>query len=166
MDLLAPSPTLKLYNRDWVIHTRTEERPPARFPARAQVYASMICDGSFIAEGAVVESSILSPGVIVRPGAVVRESIIATDCIIESGAIVERAVLDKRVHVEQNARVGWGITDNNIRIALAGKNSVIPAGYLIEPEGEVGTDVIASDYDDRIVRAGQVIQTRRKANEI
>ena len=166
MDLLAPSPTLKLYNRDWVIHTRTEERPPARFPARAQVYASMICDGSFVAEGAVVESSILSPGVIVRPGAVVRESIIATDCVIESGAIIERAVLDKRVHVEQNARVGWGITDNNIRIALAGKNSVIPAGYLIEPEGEVGTDVIASDYDDRIVRAGQVIQTRRKANEI
>lgn len=166
MDLLSPSPPLKLYNRSWVIHTRTEERPPARFPATARVYASMICDGCFIEEGAIVESSVLSPGVIVRPGAVVRESIVATDCVIESGAVIERAVLDKRVHVEQNARVGWGIADQNIKIALVGKNSTVPAGYIIEPEAEVGTDVSASDYTDSTLRAGQTIQTRRRANEI
>lgn len=166
MDLLSPSPPLKLYNRSWVIHTRTEERPPARFPATARVYASMICDGCFIEEGAIVESSVLSPGVIVRPGAVVRESIVATDCVIESGAVIERAVLDKRVHVEQNARVGWGIADQNIKIALVGKNSTVPAGYIIEPEAEVGTDVGTSDYTDSTLRAGQTIQTRRRANEI
>ena len=166
MDLLSPSPPLKLYNRSWVIHTRTEERPPARFPANAHVYASMICDGCFIEEGARVESSVLSPGVIVRSGAVVREAIVATDCVIESGAVVERAVVDKRARVEQNARVGWGIADQRISIALVGKNSTVPAGYVVEPEAEVGTDVIASDYDDRVVRAGQTIQTRRLANEI
>jgi len=33
MDLLSPSPQLKLYDRSWVVHTRTEERPPARIPA-------------------------------------------------------------------------------------------------------------------------------------
>lgn len=166
MDLLSPSPPLKLYNRSWVIHTRTEERPPARFPATAHVYASMICDGCFIEEGARVESSVLSPGVIVRSGAVVRESIVGTDGVIESGAVVERAVIDKRAHVEQNARVGWGIADQSIRIALVGKNSIVPAGYVIEPEAEVSTDVIASDYEGNIVRAGQTIQTRRQANEI
>lgn len=166
MDLLSPSPPLKLYNRSWVIHTRTEERPPARFPAKSQVYASMICDGCFVEEGAIVESSVLSPGVIVRSGAVVRESILSTDCVVESGAVVERAVLDKRTVIEKNARIGWGVTDQNIRIALVGKNSTVPAGYVVEPEGEVGTDVIASDYDDTVVRAGQIIQTRRKPNEI
>jgi len=166
MDMLSPSPDLKLYNRSWIIHTRTEERPPARLPAGAHVHASMICDGCFIESGARVESSVLSPGVIVRPGAVVRESIISTDCVIESGAVIERAVLDKHVHVEQNARIGWGIADQNIKIALVGKNSTVPAGYVVEPEGEVGTDVIASDYDENVVHAGQSIQTRRQPNEI
>jgi glucose-1-phosphate adenylyltransferase len=113
-----------------------------------------------------VESSVLSPGVIVRPGAIVRESVIATDCVIESGAVIERAVIDKRSRVEQNARVGWGIADQVIKIALVGKNSTVPAGYVVEPEGEVGTDVVASDYDESVVRAGQLIQTRRLANEI
>jgi glucose-1-phosphate adenylyltransferase len=167
MDLLSPQPDLKLYNRSWVIHTRTEERPPARLPATAYVFASMICDGCFIESGAHVESSVLSPGVIVRAGAVVRESIVLTDTVIESGAVVERAVLDKRARIGQNARIGWGIADQNIQIALVGKNSEVPAGYIVEPNGEVSTDVIASDYDgSTVVRAGQSITTRRLANEI
>jgi glucose-1-phosphate adenylyltransferase len=166
LDLLSPSPSLKLYDRRWIVYTRTEERPPVRLPAKANVYASMICNGSFIEESAHVESSVLSPGVIIRPGAVVRESVILTDTVIESGAVVERAVIDKRVHIEQNARVGWGVADQNIRIAVVGKGSVVPADYVVEPDAVVGTDVIASDYEDSVVRAGQFIQTRRLANEI
>jgi glucose-1-phosphate adenylyltransferase len=166
LDLLSPSPPLKLYDRRWVIYTRTEERPPVRLPGRADIVSSMICNGSFIEEGAHVESSVLSPGVIVRAGAVVRESIILTDTVIESGAVVERAVIDKRSRVESNARVGWGIADQNVKIAVVGKGSVVPAGYVVEPEGVVGTDVIASDYDDSVVHAGQFIETRRLPNEI
>ncbi|HLA08729.1 MAG TPA: glucose-1-phosphate adenylyltransferase [Anaerolineales bacterium] len=166
MDMLSPSPALKLYNRSWIIHTRTEERPPARLPARANVYASMICDGCFIEAGALVESSVLSPGVIVRAGAVVRESVIITDSVIESGAVVERAVLDKRVHVGENARIGGGVADQNIRIALVGKGSIVPAGFVIEPEAEINTDVVESDYAENIVRAGQIITTKRQSNEI
>jgi len=167
MDLLSPSPELKLYNRSWIIHTRTEERPPARLPANAHVYASMLCDGCFVEEGAQVESSVLSPGVIIRPGAVVRESIIMTDCVIESGAVVERAIIDRRAHIGQNVRIGWGIADQNIEIAVVGKNSTVPDGYMVEPTGEVSTDVIESDYDgNQVVKAGQTITTRRKANEV
>ncbi len=166
MDLLSPSPTLKLYDRNWIIYTRTEERPPARMPGNAHIYASMLCNGTFVEKNAHVESSILSPGVIVRPGAVVRESVILTDCVIESGAVVERAVLDKRVHVGENARVGWGVADQNIKIALVGKNSYIPPNYVIEPGAEVGTDIVEFDYDEPIVRAGQYLETRRSANEI
>jgi glucose-1-phosphate adenylyltransferase len=166
MDMLSPSPKLKLYNRDWIIHTRTEERPPARLPASAHVYASMICDGCYIGADARVESSVLSPGVVIRPGAVVRESIILTDSVIESGAVIERAIIDKRSHIGENARIGGGIADANIRVALVGKNCSVPAGYVVEPEAQVGTDVIDSDYDEAVVRAGQYIETRRKPNEI
>lgn len=166
MDMLSPNPPLKLYDRSWIIHTRTEERPPVRLPALAHIYASMICDGSYIGEGARLESSVLSPGVVVQPGAVVRESIILTDSVIESGAVVERAILDRRSRVERDARVGGGVADAHVRIALVGKQSVVPAGWVVEPGAEIGTDVIASDYDDRVVHAGQYIKTKRAANEI
>jgi glucose-1-phosphate adenylyltransferase len=166
MDMLSPSPPLKLYSRSWIIHTRTEERPPARLPATAHVYASMICDGCLIEAGARVESSVLSPGAIVRSGAVVRESVILTDCEIASGAVVERAIIDKRVHVGESARIGGGVASAEVKIALVGKNSVVPAGYVVEAGAGIGTDVAASDYDATIVRAGQSIQKRRSPNEI
>jgi len=166
MDLLSPNPPLKLYDRRWIIHTRTEERPPVRFPEESCIYASMLADGCFIQDSARVESSVLSPGVIVRPGAVVRESILLTDCVIESGAVVERAILDKRVHVEQNAHVGGGIAQQEIKLALVGKNSVVPKGVTVEPEAVISTDVIASDYDTQVVKAGQFLETKRHPYEI
>jgi glucose-1-phosphate adenylyltransferase len=166
MDMLSPSPALKLYNRSWIIHTRTEERAPARLPAEAHVYASMLCDGCYIGAGARVESSVLSPGVIIKPGAVVRESILLTDCVVESGAVIERAILDRHVKVGANARIGWGVADPEINIALVGKNSTVPEGMAVEPNGQIGTDVAPSDFDENYVHAGQFIQTRRLPNEV
>ena len=166
LDLLSPNPPLKLYDRRWVIHTRTEERPPVRFPDESSVFASMITDGCFIESGARVESSVLSPGVIVRPGAVVRESILLTDCVVESGAVVERAILDKRVHVEQNARVGGGVRQPDIQLTLVGKNAELPPGVVIDPGVEIGTDVVFDDFKSLHVKAGQTIQTKRQPYEI
>lgn len=166
MDLLSPNPPLKLYDRSWVIHTRTEERPPVRFPHEACVYASMITDGCFIESGARIESSVLSPGVIVRAGAVVRESVVLTDCVIERGAVVERAILDKLVHVGEGARVGGGVADPNIRLSLVGKNALLPPGLVVEPGAEIGTDVIPSDFESLHVAAGQFIETKRKPYEL
>ncbi len=166
MDLLSSNPPLKLYDRRWVIHTRTEERPPVRFPGDSCVYASMITDGCFLESGARVESSVLSPGVIVRAGAVVRESILLTDCIVESGAVIERAILDKRVRVGQNARVGAGVGHPEIKLALVGKNTELPPGLVVEPGAEISTDVVNADFTDLHVKAGQSIQTKRNPNEI
>jgi glucose-1-phosphate adenylyltransferase len=126
----------------------------------------MITDGCFIEDGATVESSVLSPGVLVRPGAVIRESILLTDCVVERGAVVERAILDKRVHVMENARIGGGVHNNEIRLALVGKNSTIPAGCVVEPGAEISTDVVESDYDGAYVKAGQTIKTRQRFHEV
>jgi glucose-1-phosphate adenylyltransferase len=166
MDMLSPNPPLKLYDRRWVIHTRTEERPPVRFPERASVYASMVADGCFIQENARVESSVLSPGVIVRPGAVVRESILLTDCVIESGAVVERAILDKRVIVGANARVGGGTGNQPVMLTVVGKNSQLSPGLIVEPGATIGNDVMPSDLETNVVRSDQTIITKRKPYEI
>lgn len=166
LDLLSPNPVLKLYDRSWIIHTRTEERPPSRIQAEARVIASLLSDGCYIQEGARVESSVLSPGVIIRPGAVVRESIIMTDCIIEKGAVVERAIIDKRVHVGENAHVGGGIADPNVRLVVIGKNSIVPAGMQLEPGATISTDVISEDYPGPDVKSGETVETKREPYEI
>ena len=166
LDLLSPNPPLKLYDRSWIIHTRTEERPPVRVPESARIYASMISDGCNIHGNSTVESSVLSPGVIVHPGAVVRESVILTDTVIHEGAVVERAIIDKRAVIEAGARVGGGIGNPDIRLAVIGKNSVVPAGGVIEPGATISTDVIASDYPAQVIRSGEIIQTKRQPYEI
>jgi glucose-1-phosphate adenylyltransferase len=166
MDMLSPNPSLKLYNRNWIIHTRTEERPPSRIPGHAEIFASMVSSGCIIQENARVESSVLSPGVIVRPGAVVRESVIMTDTVIEGGAIVERAVIDKLVRVGENAHIGGGIANPEIILAVIGKNSIVPPGMVVEPGAVIGTDVVASDYTSQAVKSGEILETKRQPYEI
>ena len=66
MALLDDDPELDLYDQDWVIHTRSEERAPAKIGPTAQVHRSLISHGCVIA-GTVV-NSVLSPGVRVDVG--------------------------------------------------------------------------------------------------
>ncbi|MEO0594832.1 MAG: glucose-1-phosphate adenylyltransferase, partial [Chloroflexota bacterium] len=106
MDLLETPPSLNLNDRTWVIHTRSEERPPVRIEKDATIKNSLLSDGVVIAEGATVERSVLSNGVYVGPGAVVRESVILNDAYIEAGAVVERCIVDKIVVVGNGSKVG------------------------------------------------------------
>jgi glucose-1-phosphate adenylyltransferase len=166
MDLLSPKPPLKLYDRRWVIHTRTEERPPVRFPQESHIYASMVADGCFIEGGARVESSVLSPGVIVRSGAIVRESVLLTDCVIESGAVVERAILDKHIQVGENAKVGGGTSEREVKLTVVGKNSFLPPGLVVEPGAVLETDLVPSDFSKGVVKSDETISTNRQPHEI
>ena len=90
-ELLAdePRPALRsaginLYDRGWLIYTKSEERAPALIGPEASVTRSMISHGCVI-EGRV-EHSILSPGVRVERGAVVRDSIVMFDTVVGEGA--------------------------------------------------------------------------------
>ena len=67
MDLLKTPPPVDLNDRAWIVHTRSEERPPVSIMNGAIVRDSMITDGCVISAGARVEKSILSPGVFVGP---------------------------------------------------------------------------------------------------
>ncbi len=52
MDLLADTPPIDLLDREWIIHTRSEERPPVNIRTGAVVNHSLITDGCTI-EGSV-----------------------------------------------------------------------------------------------------------------
>jgi glucose-1-phosphate adenylyltransferase len=138
MSLLAEDPALNLYDPDWVVHTRSEDRAPAKLGSNAQVGGSLISNGCWV--DGTVERSILSPGVRVAEGAVIRDSVILADSVIEAGAFVDRCVVDKRAWIRAGARVGDG-DDNtankrlpevlNTGLTLVGEGSLIPEGMVL-----------------------------------
>jgi glucose-1-phosphate adenylyltransferase len=165
MALLEDRPELDLYDKEWLIHTRSEERAPAKVGATAQIHRSLISHGCVI-EGTVV-NSVLSPGVRVDVGAVVRDSIVMFDTTIRAGAVIDRAILDKEVVVGQGAIVGEGPYDGppnkqepsrlNTGITVVGKQSVIPRGARIGRNVKIGERVRGADYATRVVRSGSSV---------
>jgi len=159
--LLAEHPELDLYDKEWVVHTKSEERAPAWVSNTAQVHNSLISHGCVIA-GTVV-NSVLSPGVRVEVGAVVRDSIVMFDCVIRAGSVIDRAILDKEVVVGQGSMVGFGPDDTpnrqeptrlNTGITVVGKRSIIPRGARIGRNVRIGESVRSVDFRTRIVRSG------------
>jgi glucose-1-phosphate adenylyltransferase len=171
MALLDDNPELDLYDREWLIHTRSEERAPAKVGPTAQVHRSLISHGCVI-NGTVV-NSVLSPGVRVDVGAVVRDSIVMFDSVIRSGAVVDRAILDKEVVIGQGAIVGDGPdfdTPNraepgrlNTGITVVGKQSVVPRGTRLGRNVKVGERVRAADFGTRTVKSGGTVERKAPA---
>jgi glucose-1-phosphate adenylyltransferase len=165
MALLEEEPKLNLYDPNWRIHTRSEERPPAKILEGAQIVRSLISHGCIIHRATVIRS-VLSPGVIVEDGAVVRDSIVMTDSVIGRGAVVDRCIIDKHVRIGADAYLGWG-DDNtpnwleptrlNTGITLVGRNAVVPPGVRIGRNVLIGPDVRESDFLGSIVPSGETV---------
>jgi len=166
MALLVDRPELDLYDKDWLIHTRSEERAPAKVGSTAQIHRSLISHGCLI-EGTVV-NSVLSPGVRVDVGAVIRDSIVMFDSVIRAGAVVDRAILDKEVVVGQGAVVGEGPYDGppnrqepsrlNSGITVVGKQAIVPRGVRLGRNVKVEGGVRSTDYRTRVIRSGESVE--------
>lgn len=161
MDLLADQPPLDLLDREWIIHTRSEERPPVNIRTGATVNHSLITDGCVV-EGSV-EYSVLSPGVRVGRGAVVRYSIIMGDATIEAGAMVDRCIIDKNVVIGRGASVGYGsdYTPNNemqltTGLTVIGKNTIIPPNMKVGRNVIVGSDLNDDSFNGDMIKSGDM----------
>lgn len=164
MDLLNEPPAYDLDDLGWLILTRSEMRSPARL-GEGTVRNSLVCHGCSVYRDALVENSVLAPGVKVGPGAVVRDSVLLNDVTIAPGAVVERAILDKRARIETGVRVGGA----GSALAVVGKGSTVPEGFVVEPGAEIAHDVIAGDLEhlqDRVIPKGLCIYTRRQPWEV
>jgi glucose-1-phosphate adenylyltransferase len=165
MALLVDHPELDLYDKDWVIHTKSEERAPAKLGPTAQVHRSLISHGCVI-DGTVV-NSVLSPGVRVGMGAVVRDSIVMFDSVIGSRAVIDRAILDKEVTVGAGAIVGEGPDDTpnkaepgrlNTGITVVGKQATIPRGARIGRNVRIGEGVRTADFVKKVIAGGGSVE--------
>ena len=161
MQLLDPSLDFDLYDRDWLIRTRSEERPAAKVGPQSRVDQAIICNGCTIR--GTVERSVLSPGVYVSPGAVVRESVVMNDAWIGPGAVLDRVVVDKEVVVGSGALVGFG-RDFDVVNKLGPDKlwagiTVIGKGAHIPPNVRLGRNVLINasrDEDDFVAFNGHV----------
>lgn len=168
MDLLRPDSPLQLYDRSWVIHTRSYERPTAKLGPQAHVVQSMICNGAIVRGR--VERSVLSPGVYVSPGAVVRESVVMNDTWIGPGAVLDRVIVDKDVVIGAGALVGVGDdvdTPNrtepdklNTGISVIGKAAHVPPNTRIGRNVLIHPDVDEDAFApfDGVVPSGETIE--------
>jgi glucose-1-phosphate adenylyltransferase len=164
LEMAQPVPPLDLYNLDWVIHTRDQERPPAKVGPQGRVVNSLISNGCVIR--GTVEHSVLSPGVYVSPGAIIRESVILTDTWIGPGALIDRAILDADVVVGPSAVIGYGedYTPNrelpdrlNTGITVIGERSRIPGGVRVGRNVLIQPDRAESDFPEPLVSSGGTV---------
>jgi glucose-1-phosphate adenylyltransferase len=162
--LLAENPALDLYDPSWVIHTRSEERPPVKVQPKGALINSLASNGCVVS-GTVV-NSVLSPGVCVEPGATVRDSVIMNDTIIRAGATVDRCVLDKQIEVGAGAQVGAGDdnTPNKLEpgnldtgITIAGKRARVPPGAVIGRNCRIDSGVTAADFERLEIPSGDTV---------
>ena len=167
MELLKDRPAFDLYDPSWIIHTRSEERPPASIRSGAQVVSSLISHGCII-KGRV-ERSVLSPGVVVEENAVVRYSIVLFNTVIGAGSVIDRAILDKEVIVGKNCQVGYGddMTPNtlepsrlNTGITLIGKRVHLPDNLKVGRNCKIGTDLRPEDFPTDTLASGETIEDR------
>ncbi len=164
MDLLSDESTFQIYNPNWIIHTRTEERPPALIKKGAIVENSLISDGCIIESGAIVKNCVFSPGVHIMNDVEIDQSILFTDCLVEKKSVINCSVLDKRVKVGENCLIGEHNSD--FQITVIGKDSIVPSGWTVQSNAIIGPDVIPDDYNTNLVKSGVFVQTRRLPYEI
>jgi glucose-1-phosphate adenylyltransferase len=164
MALLGESPALDLYDPEWVIHTRSEERPPVKIGPEARVGGNLLSNGCII-EG-TVEHSVISPGVYVSAGAVVRDSVIMNDTKIGAGVVIERAIVDKSVNIAEGAHIGVGDDntpnhrlpeDLNTGLTVVGKGTRLPAGIRIGHNVAVSPDLNEDAFPSLEIASGETI---------
>jgi glucose-1-phosphate adenylyltransferase len=164
LELLDDAPRLDLYDKQWTIHTRSEERPPVKQGSRARVERSLLSNGCVI-EGSVF-NSVLSPGVVVEAGAEVRDSIIMTDTVIAAGARVDRCIIDKRVMVGRDAHIGVGepsVEGTQDGLTIIGKAAVIPDGIRIGRDCRIDAEARPDDFPTHEIAAGSSVEASEPA---
>ena len=156
--------TFNLHDPEWIIHTRSEERPPVKLGPQAQVVNSLVSNGCVIRGR--VERSVLSPGVYVSPGAVVRESVIINDTWIGPGAVIDRAIIDENVVIGSGTYLGFGddMTVNrempdkiNTGINVIGAGAQVPGGLRIGRNVLIHSDRLEGDFSGVEIASGETV---------
>jgi len=112
MDLVAVTPEFNLYDEKWPIHTRLEQRPPAKFVfaqegRRMGVAIDSIVSAGCIISGGRVICSVLSPGVRVNSYCEIDNSILMHNVEVGRYSRIRNAILDVGVFIPEGSMIGF-----------------------------------------------------------
>ncbi|BDU49872.1 glucose-1-phosphate adenylyltransferase [Haliovirga abyssi] len=163
---------LDMYDKDWLIQTRSEEKPGVKFGINTKAVQSIICNGCIIT--GEVEKSVLGPGVVVEPGAVVKNSIIFNDTVIKKGAIIDRAIIDKEVVIGENCKIGYGddMTPNEEKpkllssgLTVIAKGVKVPSNTIIGRNCRIFSKVKEEAFSSGNIKSGTTIEPLEKTED-
>ncbi len=161
---------LDMYDPNWIIHTKSEEKPTAKFGSKAQVCQSLISNGSIVAGS--VTKCVVSPGVHIHPNAIVRNSIIMNDTIIEEGCVIDGAIIDKECVIGKGSIIGRGAVscanEDKPKVLSSGLNVIgkgvrLPEGTIVERNVRIFPHVSEEDFNDKIITCGRTIYPAKEA---
>lgn len=151
--LLDKLPELNLYDPNWRILTKSEERAPARLLSGSVVRASLVANGAIVA--GEIHGSVVFPGVQVGRGARVVDSIVMHETRIGDGAEIHNAIVDKDVSIGRRARIGDPSAPKELGgLVQIGKGVNIPDGYHIGAGACIDCDICESELPAERLAAG------------
>ncbi len=103
-ELLGTHPAVKLNDPFWRIFARPTDEPPQFIAEEALVHNSIVTKGASV-YGTVI-NSIISNGCFVGEGAIVRDSVLMPGTSIGKNTRVEYAIVGQDVEIGENAAVG------------------------------------------------------------
>jgi glucose-1-phosphate adenylyltransferase len=138
IDLRAVDPQLDLYNQEWPIRTTPNTLPPAKFVHNAdgrigQALQSIVCEGSIISGGRVVDS-VVGQRCIVHSFAEVNACVLMEDVEVGRGARLNRCIIDKHVKIPAGDSIGFDAAADAKRFKITESGLVVIAkNQLVEP---------------------------------
>jgi len=166
LELTDPIPDLNLYDEEWKLFTRSEEKPPVKFGENGGTQKSLISNGAII--NGRVENSVISPGVYIEEGAYVKDSIIFNDTIVRKNAEIEKSIIDKEVEIKANCKIGVGddMTPNqekpdllNNGLNIIAKRATVPENTTIERNCRVFSYAAPADFDNDLIESGSTVSS-------
>ena len=137
MDLLAYSPELNLYSKEWPLRTFNYNYPPAKFVWEegdrvGMATNSMVSEGCIISGGGL-SHCVLSPKVRINSYSSVADSILMEQVEVGRYSQIRKAIIDKNVVIPPHTKIGFDREEDLKRgfHVSAGGVTVVPKGAIL-----------------------------------
>ena len=137
MDLLAYSPELNLYSKEWPLRTFNYNYPPAKFVWEegdrvGMATNSMVSEGCIISGGGL-SHCVLSPKVRINSYSSVTDSILMEQVEVGRDSQIRKAIIDKNVVIPPHTKIGFDREEDLKRgfHVSAGGVTVVPKGAIL-----------------------------------
>lgn len=141
MEMVATTPQLNVYERDWPLWTYQEQLPPAKFvwdnDDRRGMALDSIVSGGCILSGCQLRESVVFSNVRVHSYSRVQGSLLLPETEVKRGAMIKNAIIDRGCVIPEGMQIGQDPEqdrENGFRVS-AGGIVLVTRGMLGQAEG-------------------------------